>query len=137
MDKMSSIIGGEIRRSEIPIPLINYVNLLIKKVSPYYEVIQFLLKDMEFCYKNAQREGQSEIVYTINPRMLQEQIEKKIRDEKLTTINISRTILAFFYLTGLKEKGDFYTTTTHGGRKNYHVRLTSETINLLWKPLFV
>jgi len=77
------------------------------------------------------RVNQSEVVYTINPRRLREEIEDKIKSEKLTTINICRTILALFYGTKLKEGDDFFVTTSARGRKNYHIRLTPSTITLL------
>jgi hypothetical protein len=46
-------------------------------------------------------------------------------------------ILAFFHLAGLKEREDFFITTTSSGRKNYHVKVTPQTFNLLLKPLLV
>jgi hypothetical protein len=128
---------AEIKVGEIPIPLINYVNLIKRHIPPYCDIVEFILKDMEFRYYNAQKEGQSEIVYTINPRTLQKEIEKKIKSEKLTTTNICRTILALFICAGLKEDENFYVTITTNGRRNYHVRVNTETINLLWKPLLV
>jgi hypothetical protein len=71
----------------------------------------------------------SEVVYTINPRVLQEQIEEKIRSEKLTTINICRTVSALLYGSRLREEEDFYTTTTSHGRINYHVKVNPRTLN--------
>jgi len=89
---------------------------------------------MEFHYNKA---GQSFSIYTINPRILEEEIKKKIKSEKLTTRNVCRTILALFHIANLKEGKDFYVTTTSSGRRNYHVVLTKETINLLWQPLLI
>jgi len=134
---MESISIGEIQLSKVPIPLINYVNLIIKKSFPYYDIVKFLLMEMEIHYQNAQKEGMSKIVYTINPRMFQEEIQKMIKSDKITTVNICRTILAFFHLAGLKEREDFFITTTSSGRKNYHVKVTPQTFNLLLKPLLV
>lgn len=123
---------GEAKLSEIPkdlpIPLANYVRLIMDRKSPYYDVIQFLLKDMEMHYKK--REG-SEIVYSINPRTLHEEIDKKVRNEKLTTVNICRTILALLYGSDLKEEEDFYVTTTSGGRRNYHIKVNPRTLSIL------
>lgn len=53
-------------------------------------------------------------------RILQDEIEKKVESEKLTTVNICLTILAFFYESDLREEDDFYVTTTSRGRRNYH-----------------
>jgi regulator of PEP synthase PpsR (kinase-PPPase family) len=78
------------------------------------------------------KEGQtSEVVYTINPRILQEEIEKRIRNEKLTTVNVCRTVLALMYGSRLDEEKDFYITTTSGGRRNYHVKINDRTLNLM------
>jgi len=62
---------------------------------------------MEMHYERTGRG--SEIVCTFNPRVLQEEIEKKVESEKLTTVNICRTILALFYGSELRED-DFYVT---------------------------
>ncbi|MDI6905120.1 MAG: hypothetical protein QMD13_06510 [Candidatus Bathyarchaeia archaeon] len=120
---------SEVRIGEIPIPLINYVHLIRNRKSPYYDIVQFLLKEMEMHYEKV---GQgSETVYTINPRILQEEIEKKIESEKLTTLNICRSILAFLYGSKLHEEKDFYVTTTSGGRRNYHIKINAHTLNLM------
>lgn len=115
-------------RQELPIPLVNYVRLIMDRRPPYYEVVKFLLKDMEMRYRSS---GVSETVYTINPRVLQEEIEKRVKDEKLTRVNICRTILALLYGSNLREEEDFYVTTTSGGRKNYHIRVNQTTLNHL------
>ena len=112
----------------VPIPLSNYINLIKQRKSPYYDIVRYILLDMEY---HLNRVNQSEVVYTINPRRLREEIEDKIKSEKLTTINICRTILALFYGTKLKEGDDFFVTTSARGRKNYHIRLTPSTITLL------
>ncbi|RLI19744.1 hypothetical protein DRO54_07810 [Candidatus Bathyarchaeota archaeon] len=112
----------------LPIPLANYVNLIKERRSPYYDIIRYILLDMEYHLKKA---GNNEVIYTINPRRLHKEIEDKIKSEKLTTTNICRTILAFFYGTQLKEGEDFFVTTSARGRKNYHIRLTPFTISLL------
>ena len=112
-------------QKDLPIPLSNYVRLIMNRKSPYYDIIQFLLKDMEMHYKTR---GGSEVVYTINPRILQEEIDKKIKNEKLTTVNICRTILALLYGSRLREEEDFYVTTTSGGRRNYHIKVNSRTL---------
>jgi len=125
--KMGYSIGMEIRIGEIPIPLINYVYLIRNRRSPYYDLVQFLLKDMEHHYNIA---GKSEIVYKINPRVLHEEIEKKIKDEKLTKMNVCRTILALCYGSKLEEDEDFWVTTTSSGRKNYHIKVNQRTLNL-------
>jgi len=118
---------SEIQREDIPIPLVNYVQLIRNRKSPYYDVVYFLLKEMEVRHS---RMGQSsEVVYTINPRVLQEEIEKKVKNEKLTTVNVCRTILALLYGSRLSEENDFYVTTTSGGRRNYHVKVNNRTLN--------
>ncbi|MEM2419901.1 MAG: hypothetical protein QXL38_02815 [Candidatus Bathyarchaeia archaeon] len=119
---------SEVRVGEIPIPLVNYVLLIKYRRSPYYDIVQYLLKEMEIHYE---RVGGSEVIYTINPRLLQEEIEEKVRSEKVTTVNICRTILALLYGCKLREGKDFYVTTTSGGRKNYHIRVNDRTLSLL------
>jgi len=112
--------------SEIPNPICNYVNLIKERKTPYYDVIKHILLEMEHHYLKA---GKTEVIYSINPRKLQEEIEDLIKSEKLTSVNISRTILALFYGTNLKKDEDFYVTTSSRGRKNYHVKLNSQTLN--------
>ncbi|MDI6826674.1 MAG: hypothetical protein QMD36_05865 [Candidatus Aenigmarchaeota archaeon] len=120
--------------NEIPIPLVNYVELIRERKSPYYDVAKFLLKDMEMYY--SRWEQRSVVVYTINPRILQEEIEKKVKNEKLTNVNICRSILALFYGSKLEEEEDFYITTTSGGRRNYHVKVNDKTLSNIQKFLF-
>lgn len=117
----------EVRIRDIPIPLANYVRLIKYRESPYYDVVKHVLKDMEMHYKKA--EQHSEIIYTINPRVLQDEIEDKVESEKLTTVNICRTILALVYGSKLRKEEDFYATTTSHGRRNYHIKVTDRTLN--------
>lgn len=124
---------SEIKSGDIPIPLVNYVELIKNRRSPYYDIVYHLLKDMEVHLNKAGET--SEIVYTINPRMLQEEIEKKVKSEKLTRVNICRTILALLYGSKLNEEKDFYITTTSSGRRNYHIRVNDRTLNMLSKFL--
>jgi len=81
---------------------------------------------MEMHYERTGRG--SETIYTINPRVLQDEIEKKAESEKLTTVNICRTILALFYGSDLREEDDFYVTTTSRGRRNYHIKVNTRTL---------
>ncbi|HVP26434.1 MAG TPA: hypothetical protein VMT26_02050 [Candidatus Bathyarchaeia archaeon] len=110
----------------VPIPLVNYVYLIRNRKSPYYDIVQFLLKEME---THHERIGVgSETVYTINPRILQEEIEKVVDDDRLTTVNVCRTILAMLYGSQLAEEKDFYVTTTSSGRRNYHIKVNERTL---------
>lgn len=119
--------------ADIPVPLINYIHLIKERKSPYYEIVEHVMKEMEMRYTTS---GQgSEGVYTINPRMLQEEIEKKIRDERLTTVNVCRTILALLYGAQLNEERDFFVTTTSSGRRNYHIKVSNRTLNSMSKLL--
>ena len=118
---------SEVHIRDIPIPLVNYIHLIKYHKAPYYDIVQHIMKDMEMHYERTGRG--SETVYTINPRVLQDEIEKKVKSEKLTTINICRTILALFYGSELREEDDFYVTTTSRGRRNYHIRVNTHTLN--------
>ena len=118
--------------SEIPVPLVNYVELIRNRRSPYYNIVQFILKDLEIHFANA---SQGESVYTINPRILQEEIEKKVEDDKLTTVNVCRTILALLYGSKLSEERDFYITTTSSGRRNYHIKVNERTMRSMTRML--
>jgi len=120
---------SENRFGEIPIPLVNYIHLIRYRRTPYYDIVKHVLKDMEMHYKAADRG--SGTIYTINPRMLQEEIEKKVESEKLTTVNICRTILALLYGSELQREDDFYVTTTSRGRRNYHIKVNNRTLNSL------
>jgi len=118
---------SEVHIRDIPIPLVNYIRLIKYHKSPYYDIVQHILKDMEMHYERTGRS--SETIYAINPRVLQDEIEKKVQSEKLTTVNICRTILALFYGSELREEDDFYVTTTSRGRRNYHIRVNTRTLN--------
>ena len=115
---------------QIPIPLSNYLNLIDRKQSPYYDLILYILADIERTYKAAPHNG---VIYMINPRQLKEKIDKKISSDKLTTINISRTVLAFMLGSRLQKDEDYYVTTSSGGRKNYHIKVTSAVLSSLQK----
>jgi len=93
---------SEVHISDIPIPLVNYLHLIKYHKTPYHDIVQHILKDMEIHYERTGRG--SETIYTINPRILQDEIEKKVESEKLTTINICRTILALFHGSELRKK---------------------------------
>jgi regulator of PEP synthase PpsR (kinase-PPPase family) len=118
---------SEVHISDIPIPLVNYIYLIKYHKTPYYDIVQHIMKDMEMHYERTGRG--SEVIYTINPRVLQDEIEKKVESKKLTTINICRTILALFYGSELREEDDFYVTTTSRGRRNYHIKVNTRTLN--------
>lgn len=113
--------------SDVPVPLVNYIYLIKNRRSPYYEIVEHLVKEMEMHYHTCGRG--SETVYTINPRILQEMIEKKLSDEKLTTVNVCRTVLAMLYGSKLNEEKDFFVTTTSSGRRNYHIKVNTRTLN--------
>jgi hypothetical protein len=125
---------SEVHGNDVPIPFANYIRLIKKHKSPYYDVVYFLLKEMEMHYDKIGEQA-SEIVYTINPRILQEEIEKRVTNEKLSSTNVCRTILAFMYGSKLSEEKDFYVTTTSGGRRNYHVKVNDKTLNLMSRLL--
>jgi len=113
---------------QIPIPLSNYLSLIQRRKSPYYDLILYILADMERKHRSGPN---SSIIYTINPRQLKEEIEEKIPSEKLTPINISRTILAFLYGSKLRKDEDYYVTTSSGGRKNYHIKVNQSILSAL------
>jgi hypothetical protein len=128
---------SEIRLGEIPVPIINYVDLIKNRKSPYYDIVRFLLKDMEFHLTDAQKDGRSEIVYTTNSRMLIDEIELLVQNNtKLTTTNICRTILALCYGSKLEGEKDFYTSITTSGRRNYHIVVNQRTLNACSRMLF-
>ena len=92
---------------------------------PYDEIVKRILKEMEIHVKRADS-STSEIIYTINPRIIGEEIKEKIEHEKISLRNVSKTALALLYGSGLKKddesrEGDFYTSVT-GGAWKYHVR---------------
>ncbi|MBS7633328.1 hypothetical protein KEJ15_06910 [Candidatus Bathyarchaeota archaeon] len=123
---------SEVQVGKVPIPLVNYIYLIMNRKSPYYDIVQHLLREMEIHYSRTGKDL-SEIVYTINPRILQEEIEKRVKSEKLTTVNVCRTVLALLYASELREEKDFYITTTSGGRRNYHVKVNPRTLNMLFR----
>ncbi len=114
---------------QIPIPIVNYLNLIREKKSPYYDLILYLVSDMERNLKQTNLDHG--IIYTINPRQLKEKIDEEISSTKLTPINISRTILALLYGSELQKDEDYYVTTSSGGRKNYHIKINPKNISSL------
>jgi len=66
---------SEVHIRDIPIPLVNYIHLIKYHRTPYYDIVQHILKDMEMHHERTGRG--SETIYTINPRVLQDEIEKK------------------------------------------------------------
>ncbi|UCE95433.1 MAG: hypothetical protein JSV51_06810 [Candidatus Bathyarchaeota archaeon] len=113
---------------QVPIPLINYLRLIERKKSPYYDLICYIISDMENRYARTPHDSD---IYTINPRRLKQEIEEKIPSKKLTTINISRTILALLYGSKLEKDEDYYVTTSSGGRKNYHIKVDHNILSTL------
>ncbi|UCH32766.1 MAG: hypothetical protein JSV05_05185 [Candidatus Bathyarchaeota archaeon] len=113
---------------EIPIPLSNYLRLIERKRSPYYDLVEYIIADMERQHKSRIHPA---TIYTINPRRLKEEVEETIPSEKLTTINISRTILALLYGSKLEKDEDYYVTTSSGGRKNYHIKVNHNILSSL------
>jgi hypothetical protein len=113
---------------QIPIPLSNYLSLIERKQSPYYDLLLYIMADIERAYKSAPHDG---AIYMINPRQLKEKVESRITSDKLTTINISRTILALMYGSKLQKDEDYYVTTSSGGRKNYHIKVTPNVLSSL------
>jgi len=113
--------------SEIPTPIHNYLYLIQGKKPPYYDVVLFIVSEMEKHLSEA--EALKEVLYTVNPKRLRREMEKRVKHEKLTTLNISRTILAFIYGNNLKKDSDYYVTTTSGGCKNYHIRVNSNVLS--------
>ena len=119
---------------QIPIPIVNYLHLIRDKKSPYYDLILYLISDMEKNLKQTNLDYG--VIYTINPRQLKEKIDKEISSKKLTPINISRTILALLYGSKLKKDEDYYVTTSSGGRKNYHIKVNSANLSSLQVQLY-
>jgi hypothetical protein len=112
---------------------INHYWLIKNKKGPYYDIVKFLFDEMNREY--ASKGCPEYITYTINPRVLQEEIEKRVEElniekpEKITSRNVCRSISALLYGSKLKEEKDFYVTTTSGGRKNYCVKVSKRTLN--------
>jgi len=110
--------------SELPNPIANYWNLVKNRRSPYYDWLQHIIKNAE----SFKEEYPDQTFYLINTRELVKKIEKENPDEKLSTVNLSRTILAI--LQGSKElkegkDKDYYDTATSGGKRNYHIKIST------------
>ena len=110
---------------ELSIPLKNYQELAIrKKKDPYHSLLVELLREMDTEYKS-----QGEFVYVPNIREVQERTNCE-----LSKTTIIRSILAWVKTAGLN-KDEFYTTTTVGGCKRYHIKVNERTLNLLGRLL--
>src|SRR3972149_210060 len=115
--------------SELSIPLSNYLYLIHKRKSPYYDLLQYVIADMERHY--VALEYPVDAIYTINPRQLLKEIGEKIPSDKLTTMNIARVILAAVYGSKLRKDEDYYVTKSSGGRRNYHIKLNQNVLSAL------
>lgn len=122
VEAMSKISG-------VPVPFINYLYLIQKKKSPYYDLIFYLVDDMEKNYNTSK--SHHGFIYAINPRRLKKEMEDKIPNKKLTVTNISRTILALLYGSKLRKNEDYYVTTSSGGRRNYHIKVNRSILSTL------
>jgi len=111
-------------RRETPRIVVNYLRLIREQRYPYYLIAKRLVDDMEAYYKPR---SPAEVIYTLNPKWLYNELDTDIKHEKLTIKNVSRTIRAF--LTG--RKLEYYTTTASGGRKSYHVALNPQAARKL------
>jgi len=112
--------------SKLPMPLCNYQGLIKRRVKPYYDIVMYLLREMDNRYKLERRE----FVYAPDIR----EMEERVQNEKLTRTNIIRSIKAWIKTAGLSDD-EFYVTTTGNGGKNYHIRVNERTLNLLKNPL--
>lgn len=111
-------------KRETPRIVVNYLRLIREQQYPYYLIAKRLVDDMEAYYTPR---SPAEVIYTLNPKWLYNELDTEIKHEKLTVKNISRTIRAL--LTG--KKLEYYTTTTSGGRKSYHVELNPQVARKL------
>jgi len=107
--------------------VLNYLRLIRERQYPYYLIVKRLLDDAEAYYKER---TPAEIIYTINPKWLHRELDEEIKHEKLTVKNISRVIQAFL----TEEKIEYYTTTSSGGCKSYHIELNPRVAEILRKP---
>jgi len=119
--------------SELPIPLSNYLHLIRERKTPYYDVLRYVIADMEKYY--VALEYPVDVIYTINPRQLQQRMEEKIPSNKLTTLNITRVILATVHGSKLRKDEDYYITKSSGGRRNYHIKLNPTVLAALRRNL--
>lgn len=115
--------------SELPIPFANYLYLIRKRKSPYYDLLRYVIADMERHYVTL--EFPAEAIYTINLRQLQKEVAEKMPSDKLTTMNIARVILTALYGSKLRKDEDYYITKSSGGRRNYHIKLNSTVLSAL------
>jgi len=110
---------------ELPAPLSNYQGLVIrKKKDPYHRLISQLFEEM-----NAKHKSQGDFIYVPDIEKL---LEKT--NYELSKITIMRSILAWVKTAGLSDE-EFYTTTTAGGCKRYHIKVNERTLNLLGRLL--
>ncbi len=130
--------------NDVSAPFDDYVILIKGGESPYFEIAKYALLEMAKIYP---KDGKTEIVYTINPRTLQGDLEKEFVKKfgedwykescreirkKLTSVNVTRCLRAMMLGRKLEEDEDWYLTTTSRGRKNYHFK-----VNCLFSPRFV
>lgn len=114
--------------TKISSPFSNYFNLILEKRKPYYDLIKYIVDDMEKMYVRLEY---GETIYAINPKRLREEIEQVIPYSELSVRNICRTILAALYGSNLRKDEEYYVTITRGGRRNYHIKVNSSVISKL------
>ena len=114
-------------KRETPRIVLNYLRLIRERQHPYYLVAKRLADDAEAYYREKSPE---EVIFTLNPRWIHRELDREVKHEKLTVMNISRIIKAFLY----GKKLDYYTTTGSGGCKSYHIELNTQVVRMLRKP---
>jgi hypothetical protein len=111
-------------RREIPKIVVNYLRLIRERQFPYYLIAKRLVDDMEAYYKPR---SPAEVIYTLNPKWLYNELNTDTKHEKLTIKNVSRTVRAFL----TDKELEYYTTTAAGGRSSYHVALNPQVAKRL------
>lgn len=114
------------RKRETPRIILNYLRLIRERQHPYYLIVKWLVDDAEAYYKTR---SPAEVIYTLNPKWLYRELNKETKHEKLTVKNISRIIRAFLF----GKKLEYYTTTSSGGCKSYHIELNPQVVKQLKK----
>lgn len=125
--------GWEDEVSELPGPFANYLSLIQNRKRPYHDWLRYIIADMESYY--ASLEYPEGTIYTINPRQLLQKMKKKIPDDKLTTTNLIRVLIAALHGSKLREEEDYYITKSSGGRRNYHIKLNASVLSALQRHL--
>ncbi|MGA3020501.1 MAG: hypothetical protein ABSD68_00950 [Candidatus Micrarchaeales archaeon] len=113
-------------------PMREYIGLLKRKEEPYITIAMLFRDEMRDAYEERKRLCLGKLTEDphlyLNPRFFSGKIRDQIIDDKMTVVNVCRTIWAVLLGSGFEENKDFFTRGS-SGKTTYDVVSNQETIS--------